>query len=287
MPALRAFAAHHGATVTPTTHPRHATALAARALAEGYELIVAAGGDGTINEIAAVLAGTGATLGLVPCGSGNGLGRHLGIHGSVTQALRLLTDGVPQLIDSGRADGHPFFTVAGLGFEAEIADRFNRLPRRGFLRYLLLSARTFASWRPQDYTIIHRGGREPVRAFTLAVANASQYGNHARIAPRARTDDGRLDLCAVPPISLWNALPLTTRLFSGTVDRVPGVISRQAEHFIVERAAPGLLHTDGEVHPAGRRVEFTVRPASLRVMVPAPDESFPLPAGPAAPGPGA
>ncbi len=252
-----------------TTHPRHAAELATRALEEDCALIVVAGGDGTMNEVASVLTGTGATLGLVPCGSGNGLGRHLGIHGSVTHAIRLLTEGVPRLIDSGQADGHPFFTVAGLGFEAEIADRFNRLPRRGFLRYLLLSARVFASWRPHDYTVSHGAVREKVRAFTLAVANASQYGNNARIAPGARTDDGLLDLCAVPPISLWNALPLTVRLFAGTIDRAPSVVSRRHARFLVERSAPGLLHTDGEVHPAGPSVEFIVRPASLRVMMPA------------------
>lgn len=231
---------------------------------------MAAGGDGTINEIASVLVGTGATLGLVPCGSGNALGRHLGIHGSVTRALGVLTTGTPRLIDSGLADGHPFFCVAGLGFEAEIATRFNQLTQRGFLRYLTLAVRTLASWRSQEYTVIHDSGRERWCAFTLAVANTSQYGNHARIAPGARTDDGLLDLCALPPISLWNALPLTARLFAGTLDRAPAVNLRRGKSFIVERAAPGPLHTDGEVRSAGTRVEFVVRPSSLRIMVPTP-----------------
>ena len=230
---------------------------------------MAVGGDGTINEVAAVLVGTSATLGLVPCGSGNALGRHLGIHGSVTRALGLLATGVPRLIDSGLADGRPFFCVAGLGFEAELADRFNRLTQRGFLRYLMLGARTFASWQPQDYTVTHAGGHERWRAFTLAVANTPQYGNNARIAPGARTDDGLLDLCALPPISPWNVLPLVVRLFAGTLDRAAAVNLRRGERFVVERAAPGLLHTDGEGHPAGTRVEFIVRPASLRILVPA------------------
>ena len=231
---------------------------------------MAVGGDGTLNEIASVLVGTGAILGLVPCGSGNALGRHLGIHGSVTRALGVLDTGVPHRIDSGLADGHPFFCVAGLGFEAEIATRFNRLTQRGFLRYLLLGARTFAAWRPQDYTVHHAGGREQWRAFTLAVANTSQYGNNARIAPTARTDDGLLDLCALPPISPWNAIPLTARLFAGTLDRAANVHQRKGQRFVVERSTPGPLHTDGEVHSAGTRVEFTLRPASLRILTPVP-----------------
>lgn len=265
---MTAVARHRGAALHLTTHPRHATTLATRALADGCELVVAVGGDGTLNEVARVLTGTDATLGLVPCGSGNGLGRDLGIHGSVTRALALLDHGVLRRIDTGLADGHPFFVVAGLGFEAALAQRFNALTGRGFAGYLREAARTFAAWRPEAYVIHADAGPLPLRAFTLAVANASQYGNRARIAPGARLDDGCLDLCAVPPLTAWNALPLALRLFRGTLPRSPGVVGRRGARFIVERAAPGLLHTDGETHAAGTRLEFRVLPASLRLLAP-------------------
>jgi len=222
-----------------------------------------------MNEIAHVLVGTPATLGLVPCGSGDGLGRHLKIHGSVKRALSILHLGRPKLIDSGVADGHSFFTVAGLGFEACIAAKFNQLVRRGFLRYLTTSANAFWNWKPETFTVEHPGGRDVVNAFTLAVANSDQYGNNAIVAPGARVDDGRIDLCAIPPVGMLNMLPLGVRLFNGTVDRHRGVLLRRAERFRIERAAPGPLHTDGEIHEAGRVVEFSIRPASLRVMVPA------------------
>ena len=269
LPALREFAARRGARLLATTHPRHACLLAAQALEEECELIVAAGGDGTMNEVAAVVAGTAATFGLVPCGSGDGLGRHLGIHGPVSRALDILTTGVPRLIDSGLADGHPFFTVAGLGFEAALAERFNRLIRRGLLRYLATGARALAAWRAGDFTFIHDSEHVRLRAFTVAVANASQYGNRARIAPHACIDDGLLDLCALPPLSPLNALPLTMRLFGGTLDRAKGVVFQRAGRFVVERDSAGPLHTDGEIHQAGSRVEFSVRPASLRILCPA------------------
>ena len=236
---------------------------------EKHELIVAVGGDGTMNEVASVLVGTDAIFGLVPCGSGDGLGRHLGIHGSIPHALAVLREGRPQAIDTGLADGHPFFTAAGIGFEAEIADRFNRLRRRGFARYLTTGARAFWSWQPQDFVIRHEDRREAVRAFTLAVSNANQYGNNARIAPDARVDDGLLDLCTVPPVGFWNAVPLAARLFHGSIGRVRGVSMRRGTRFTVERADPGLLHTDGELHSAGTQIEFSVRPASLRIMIPA------------------
>jgi diacylglycerol kinase family enzyme len=222
-----------------------------------------------MNEVASALIDTHATLGLVPCGSGDGLGRHLKIHGSVAHALRILTTGTIRLIDTALADGHPFFTAAGVGFEAEIAQRFNALQRRGFLRYLSTSGRAFRQWEPQHYTISHTGSRETVRAFTLAVANSDQYGNNAIIAPGARSDDGLLDLCAIPAVGVLNAVPLLIRLFNGTLDRQPGTYLRRAASFTVERSAAGPLHTDGEIHEAGTVIEFTVRPASLRIMAPA------------------
>lgn len=273
LPALQEFATLHGATIRATEHRRHAIDLARHALDDGIELVVAVGGDGTMNEVATALVGTHATLGLVPCGSGNGLARHLGLHGSHRRALDILLTGRPQLIDSGLADGHPFFTTAGVGFEAEIAARFNRLTRRGFARYLSTSASAFYRWRPQDFIISHDGASESVRAFTLAVSNANQYGNNARIAPDARIDDGLLDLCAVPPVRWRNALPLAVRLFGGTIGRVPGITMRRSACFTIERPQGGLLHTDGEVYEAGTRLAFVVRPASLRVLVPAPSQA--------------
>jgi len=268
LPLVREFAAANGADVVLTERARHASVLARQAVDRGVERVVAVGGDGTMNEVASMLVDTPATFGLVPCGSGDGLGRHLGIHGSVTRALEITVRGRPHLIDTGLADGHPFFTAAGMGFEAQIADRFNRLSRRGFVRYLTTSARAFREWRPENYAIHFANRTDTLRAFTLTVSNANQYGNDARIAPDARVDDGLLDLCTVPPVSVWNALPLAVKLFRGSIGRVRGVEIRRADHFVVERASPGLLHTDGEVHQAGPRIEFTIRPASLRIMVP-------------------
>ncbi len=268
LPTIRTFAAEHRAEIVLTERPCHASDLAARALDDGCDLVVAVGGDGTMNEVATALIDTSATLGLVPCGSGDGLGRHLRIHGTVAHALRILKTGTPRLIDTGFADAHPFFTVAGLGFEAHIAEKFNTLTSRGFARYLTTSAAAFARWQPQRFTISHDTSRTEVAAFTLAVANSDQYGNDAIIAPGARADDALLDLTAIPPVTLLNAFPLLVRLFNGTLDRQPRLFHRRASHFTVERPTPGLLHTDGELHAAGRIVEFTLRPASLRIMTP-------------------
>lgn len=266
---LRTFADENRAELVLTERPCHATELAARALDDRCDLIVAVGGDGTMNEVATALIDSPATLGLVPCGSGDGLGRHLGIHGPVAHALRILKTGTPRLIDTGLADNHPFFTVAGLGFEAHIAEKFNALTSRGFMRYLSTSATAFARWQPEHFIITTADTRHEVTAFTLAVANSDQYGNNALIAPGARADDGLLDLTAIPRPTLTNSASLLARLFHGSVHRHAGVLHLRGPHFTVERPAPGPLHTDGELHSAGPIVEFTLRPASLRIMSPA------------------
>lgn len=252
-----------------TERPQHARELAARAIAEGHDLVVAVGGDGTMNEVATALVGTRATLGLVPCGSGDGLGRCLGLHGAYPRALEVLETGRPRIIDTGVANGHAFFNVAGLGFEALLAERYNRLKRRGFLRYVTTTAGAFRHRTAERYTITSTNGRHEFEALTLAVANSDQYGNNARIAPGARLDDGLLDLCAVPPVTVFNAGALAARMFTGSLNQNAGVLHERGTRFVVERAAPGLLHTDGEVHTAGRVVEFVIRPASLRIMCPA------------------
>lgn len=267
--AVREFARARGAEVRLTEHTRHAFALASEAVTAGCELIVAVGGDGTMNEVATALVATPAILGLIPAGSGDGLGRHLGLHGSLRHALHVLDHGRIQVIDTGVADGHAFFCAAGMGFEAELAHRFNQLRRRGFLRYLLTGAKVLRTWQPQEYTVSSPEFKLQRRAFTLVVANACQYGNNAKIAPRARVDDGVLDLSIVPPLTLWNALPLAARLFAGSIDSAANMECRRAQRVIVERTEPGLLHTDGELHQAGTRIEFSIRPASLRVLTPA------------------
>lgn len=266
----RAFITRQGwdATVVSTERPRHATELAQRAVDEGCTLVVAIGGDGTMNEVACALVGTETVFGLIPCGSGNGLGRHLGIPGPGHGAFRALCEGRPVAIDTGLLNANPFFCAAGLGFEALIAGRFSGLTSRGFTGYLRTGAAAWRDYRPETYRIHHDRATDRVEAFTLALANSAQYGNNAYIAPGASVSDGRLDLTAVPPVNLLNGVPLLWRLFHGSLDRVPSVLRLQDTHFVIERVKPGWAHTDGEPRAETARVEVSIRPRSLRIMVP-------------------
>jgi YegS/Rv2252/BmrU family lipid kinase len=256
------------AIVVSTTHPRHATELARQAVLDGCELVIAIGGDGTMNEVATALVGTSAIFGLIPCGSGNGLGRHVGIPGPGIGAFNTLAGGEPMLMDTGLINGDPFFCAAGVGFEALIAGRFAVLTNRGFTGYLRTGLKAWFSYKPEAYTIHHAGGQTRVEALTLAIANSAQYGNNAYIAPGASLCDGLLNLTAVPRVNFFNAVPLFWRLFHGSLDRVPSIVMLQGGSFVIERNKPGWVHTDGEPRAEASRLEITVRPKSLRFMVP-------------------
>lgn len=264
------FIAHHGwdATVVATERPRHATELARRAVDDGCELVVAIGGDGTMNEVATGVVNTPATFGLIPCGSGNGLGRHLGIPGPGRGAFRALAEGRPLAIDTGTVNRDPFFNVMGLGFEADIAVRFGRLTSRGLAGYIRVGVPAFFAHRPEVCRVTHAGGTDSVEAFTLAVLNSDQYGNDARVAPGARVDDGQFDLVAVPRVNALRMAGLIWHLATQSFERARPVTRLRGAHFVIERAKPGWIHTDGEPRAEASRLEVNLLPRSLRVMVP-------------------
>lgn len=251
-----------------TSEAGHGTALATAAAAAGCERVVAVGGDGTMNEVARALVQTPTALALVPSGSGDGLGRHLGVHGTLEHALHIAHTGRVREIDTGTANGLPFFNAMGVGFDAEIARRFNALTSRGLRNYVRTGLGTFFRYRPQRYFIEVGGASHPIDAFIVAVANSDQYGNNARIAPGAQVDDGAMDLVAVQARSWLGASTLVWRLFTGSLTRSRKVIHHRAAAFTIRREAEGPLHVDGETRTAGTVVEVRVLPRSLRFVVP-------------------
>lgn len=256
--------------VMTTQGPGHASALAKAAVCEGVERVVVVGGDGAMNEVAQALVNTSSILGLVPCGSGNGLALHLGIPLDLQKALTLAISpaGLTKLIDSGDADGRPFFNVMGIGLDAEVSRRFNTLKNRGVMGYVRTAIGVLGGIRPERVRLGGDSWEEELDVFLVAVANSNQYGNHAKIAPGALVDDGELDLVAVRPAGIFGAAEIASRLFAGTLDSSRHIRRVRGKSFWIERAAPGLMHTDGETFDAGARINVIVRTKSLRVLVP-------------------
>jgi YegS/Rv2252/BmrU family lipid kinase len=265
------FIAHNklDGSIAATERPRHATELARQAVEDGCGLVVAIGGDGTMNEVASALVNSPAIFGLIPCGSGNGLGRHLGIRRPGSGAFRTLLEGRPMAIDCGLVNGFDFFNAMGLGFEADIAVRFSRLTSRGLAGYFRVGVPSFLSHQPEPVTVHFSGGTAKMEAFTLAVMNSDQYGNDARVAPGARVDDGRFELVSMPRVGFLGACGMLYRLGTDTFDQVKAVTRLSSDRFIIDREKPGWIHTDGEPRATTARLEISLKPQSLRIMIPA------------------
>jgi diacylglycerol kinase (ATP) len=248
----------------------HARELALSAVAQGVSLVVAWGGDGTVNEVASVLAFGPVALGVIPSGSGNGLARELGIPFQPDRALAVALGDREFVIDAGELDGRLFFNIAGIGLDARVAHEFaaGGLVRRGFARYLQITVRELFTYQPDEHTIVTDGEARRERALLIAIANARQYGNGAIVAPQARVDDGRLDVVVVSHRSPLRALVQIPRVFLGQIARVPGVTMRRATEVEITSARQVLYHVDGEPFVGGASIRAHARPRALRVKIP-------------------
>jgi len=253
-----------------TERPGHGRELASAALAQGASLVLAWGGDGTVNEVGSALAFRDAALAIVPSGSGNGLARELRIPFDPVSAIDVALRGRERRIDAGELDGRLFFNVAGIGLDARVAHRFaaDGLVHRGFRRYATITVRELFTYKPDYHTIVTDGRTVRARTLLIAIANARQYGNGALIAPEAQLDDGRLDVVVVPALSPLAALVQVPRMFSGRIATVPGVTMSSAVDIQVTSGQPVLYHVDGEPHTGAAVVAARPWPAALRVVVP-------------------
>lgn len=259
--------------VSLTEHRGHGTALARQAVAEGAEIVLAVGGDGTVNEVAQALLGSNAALGIVPVGSGNGLARALGLPLRPEAALAALETAVVRGMDTGLLDGRPFLNVAGIGFDAAVSHAFHqhgeRGGRRGLFGYVWLSLRELLRYRAPRLALEIEGGRpSAVSPFAMTFANGPQYGSNAVINPGCRLDDGRLEIVVLDDGPLLSTLAIAPRLFFGGLDRSPRFRRLPARRARVCCDEPVALHVDGDPGPLVRSADVELRPRSLRVLVP-------------------
>lgn len=248
-----------------TTARGDATRLARKAVEEGWHSVIAAGGDGTVNETARALSGSNTVLGIIPCGSGNGLARHLDIPIDIDSALDIIAANHPVACDYGTVNGMPFFCTFGVGFDAAVSHKFSRQKQRGLFSYLRSTFKEYVGYHADEYHIEANGHVLSEKAFLVAVCNASQYGNNAYIAPRASMTDGLLDVTIV-----HQGNPLTTALVG--VDLLTGYINRntlihtfRTPSVTIRRASEGAAHIDGEPVSFGEQMEIKVHPGRITI----------------------
>ena len=245
----------------------HARELTKSAVRRGARLVLAWGGDGTINEVASALAFDGVPLGIIPAGSGNGLARELGVDRRAERAIADALQAVPRPMDMGDIDGRLFANMAGIGFDAHIASRFATATRRGLAGYAAITARALRSYVPRRYRITIGGVETAHRAILVTIANSAQFGNNARIAPGARVDDGELDLVVVEERSRFATICQMPRLFNGTADRMPGCTIRRIRSAVIESDEPMVYHVDGEPVAGGTTLRARIHPGALMIAV--------------------
>lgn len=244
----------------------HAATLAYEAIKGGYDAVIVAGGDGTINEAAAALRNSGMPMGIIPCGSGNGLARHIGIPPDVDRALDIIAARNIQPCDCGLANGFPFFCTFGLGFDAAVSESFASSKKRGPISYVKSAVSELLSFHPANYKLTINGRSLEFKAFLFTVANASQYGNNAFIAPGASIRDGLLDITVFHdgnPIALAAA---GLDLFTGHLDRNLIVQTFRVREATVETDAVSA-HLDGDPTHLSSPIEIKCVPGALQLFL--------------------
>jgi len=244
----------------------HARQLAKEAVGK-FDVVVAVGGDGTVNEVASAIVSTETPLGIIPFGSGNGLSRFLKIPMDAEKALKNLTSGRVESIDSAMMCGKPFFNMGGMGFDAHIAEVFSHNKKRGFLTYIKSSFEEFSKYKPQMYRMLIDGKTFDREAFMLSFANSSQYGNNAHISPHASVQDGLLDVCVIKKFPIWRLPEMGFRMMLGISDKTNFVEIIRGKEIEIKREKPGPVHLDGEPQFMNTDIVVKVVPASLKVIV--------------------
>lgn len=241
------------------------------AVREGVDTLLVAGGDGMINTVGHALLNSGVALGVIPTGSGNGFARHFNIPLETDEAVRVLAGARCAKIDVGTVNDRPFFVTSSMAWEAAIASSFERLAIRGVLPYLLAGFREYVTFTPQPLEVTLDGG-ELLRfpdPMIFTVANLTQYGGGAKIAPHAQPDDGQLELIVLPRQDVAQVLTSLPRLYDGTLLELPDLFTRRFRNLTIRRAHAAQIQLDGELLDAGTTVNVSVLPLALTVLVPA------------------
>ena len=254
-------------SISFTERAGHASEIARHAAEIGTDIVVAIGGDGTVNEVARAIVDTGTALGIVPCGSGNGLARHLMLPLNVRGAIETLNKCEIHDLDYGCINGMPFFCTCGMGFDAFISMKFAHSGKRGPITYVENVLKEGLKYEPETYTIEDETGTREYKAFLISIANASQYGNDAYIAPQASMRDGLMDVIIMEPFDMLEAAQVSIDMFNKTLDKNSKIKTFRSKHVHIKRSHPGVVHYDGDPIMADSDLDIFVRERGIRVVV--------------------
>lgn len=254
-------------TIAETQHAGHASELARKAVEEKYDIAVAVGGDGTVNEVARALVNSQTALGIIPCGSGNGLARHLMLPINVKGALEVINQCEIHDLDYGIINSMPFFCTCGMGFDAFISMKFANAGKRGPITYVENVLKEGLKYKPETYIIEDESGTKKYEAFLISIANASQYGNDAYIAPQASMSDGLMDIIIMEPFDMLEAAQVSIDMFNKTLDKNSKIKTFRSKHVRIHRTEPGVIHYDGDPIMADADLDISIREKGIKIVI--------------------
>jgi len=251
-----------------TEAARHAIELS-KIASEDSDIVVAVGGDGSIHEVAQSLVSTNTKLAIIPMGSGNGLARHLNIPLDVRKAIDLINQSKSKKIDVLDFGDSYSINVSGVGFDAHIAHEFADYHKRGFVSYLKISLTEFLKYKPEKYSLeIDDKETFEIDAFSISIANSSQFGNNAFIAPDAIIDDGLFELVIISPFRKRDSPRLGLRLFTKQIDKSRFLNIYLAKKVTIRAQSLFEVHKDGEAVGKSKNLSVTIKPLALEVIIP-------------------
>ncbi len=250
-----------------TTETERGEVMCTRAIQEGFTTVVAVGGDGTVHEIGKTLVNTNVALGILPLGSGNGLARELGIPLNLDDAISNILDGNVFCIDTLLVNNHSFLGVAGVGFDAHVANEFSLEKTRGLQTYTKIVLTEFTKFKSSNYKVSFNDKSHQFDAFLITIANSGQYGNNAHIAPHAKINDGKFKICIMKDFPALQAPGLAARLFLRNIDQSKYYETYETTSCVIEQNED-LVQLDGDVFELGKKLHFSIQPNSLKVIVP-------------------
>ena len=253
--------------IAVTQYAGHASEIAAKAKDDGVDVVVAIGGDGTVNEVARAIVHSSTALGIIPCGSGNGLARHLLLPLNVRKAIEVINRCEIRQLDYGIINDYPFFCTCGMGFDAFVSMKFAEAGKRGPITYVENVLREGLKYEPETYTIEDDNGTLQYKAFLISCANASQYGNNAYIAPQASMSDGLMDVIIMEPFDVFEAPQISIEMFSKTLDKNSKIKTFRTQRLHIHRDKPGVIHYDGDPVMTGADIDIELKPKGINIIV--------------------
>ena len=249
-----------------TEYAGHAAEIAKACAERQTDIVVAVGGDGTVNEVARSLTHSFTALGIIPCGSGNGLARHLCIPLDTKKAIQIINACKIETFDYGMINELPFFCTCGMGFDAFISLKFAEAGKRGPITYVENVLKEGLKYKPETYEVSDDTGKKRYKAFLIACANASQYGNNAYIAPGATMKDGEMDVIIMEPFDAIEAPQIAADLFMKTITNNSKIKTFRTKSLHIKRKGPGAIHYDGDPIMTGEEIEVHIEHEGIRIL---------------------